>query len=163
MQVNDDDWQLRTELAGNGNLYLLQVRGDSMIDAAILDGDWVAMRRQPNAENGVIIVAMINDEATVKTLRRVADRAWLMLQNPVYDPIPAQKAEILGKVATVLRRLCPCRSPWSCLAGARPYAGRRRWPAILMGSTRMKCSGSPSTQDSRPTLLIDARSASVST
>ena len=48
-------------------------------------------------------------------------------------------------------------------AGARPYAGRRRWPAILMGSTRMKCSGSPSTQDSRPTLLIDARSASVST
>ena len=78
-----------------------------MIDAAILDGDWVAMRRQPNAANGVIIVAMINDEATVKTLRRVADRAWLMLQNPVYDPIPAQKAEILGKVATVLRRLCP--------------------------------------------------------
>ena len=105
MQVNDDDWQLRTELAGNGDLYLLQVRGDSMIDAAILDGDQVAMRRQPNAENGVIIVAMINNEATVKTLRRVADRAWLMPQNPVYDPIPAQKAEILGKVATVLRRL----------------------------------------------------------
>ena len=75
-----------------------------MIDAAILDGDWVAMRRQPNAENGVFI-AMINNEATVKTLRRVADRAWLMPQNPMYDPIPAEKAEILGKVATVLRRL----------------------------------------------------------
>lgn len=53
-----------------------------MIDAAILDGDWVAVRRQPNAENGEIIVAMINNEATVKTLRRVADRAWLMPQNP---------------------------------------------------------------------------------
>ena len=70
MQVNDDDWQLPTELVGTGDLYLLQVRGDSMINAAILDGDWVAVRNQPNAENGEIVVAMINNEATVKTLRR---------------------------------------------------------------------------------------------
>ncbi len=69
VQINDDDWELPMELVGNGELFLLQVRGDSMIDAAIIDGDWVAVRKQPNAENGEIVVAMINDEATVKTLR----------------------------------------------------------------------------------------------
>jgi repressor LexA len=105
VQVNDDDWQLPVELVGNGDLYLLQVRGDSMIDAAILDGDWVAVRKQPNAEDGEIVVAMIDNEVTVKTLRRADGRAWLMPQNPVYQPIPAEKAMTLGKVVAVLRRL----------------------------------------------------------
>ena len=105
MQIRDDDWQLPAELVGNGQLFLLRVRGDSMIDAAILDGDWVAVRQQKTAENGEIVVAMIDGEATVKTLRRTDSRVWLMPQNPVYDPIPAEKATILGKVVTVLRRL----------------------------------------------------------
>ncbi len=103
--IRDDDWQLPAELVGNGQLFLLRVRGDSMTDAAILDGDWVAVRQQKTAENGEIVVAMINDEATVKTLRQADGRAWLMPQNPVYEPIPAEKATILGKVVTVLRRL----------------------------------------------------------
>lgn len=106
VQVNDDDWQLPVELVGNGDLYLLQVRGDSMIDAAILDGDWVAVRKQPTAEDGEIVVAMINEEeVTVKTLNRARGRVWLMPQNPVYQPIPAERAMILGKVVAVLRRL----------------------------------------------------------
>jgi repressor LexA len=105
VQVNDGDWQLPVELVGNGNLYLLHVHGDSMMDAAILDGDWVAVRKQPNAENGEIVVAMIDGEATVKTLRRADDGVWLMPQNPAYPPVAAEKATILGKVAAVLRRL----------------------------------------------------------
>jgi repressor LexA len=105
VEVNDDDWQLPAELVGSGDLYLLQVRGDSMIDAAILDGDWVAVRKQPNAENGEIVVAMIDNEVTVKTLGQTSGRVWLIPQNPVYPPIPAEKAEILGKVVAVLRRL----------------------------------------------------------
>lgn len=103
--INDDDWLLPVELVGNGTLYLLQVRGDSMIDAAILDGDWVAVRKQPNAEDGEIVVAMIDREVTVKTFRRMDGGVWLMPQNPAYEPIPAEKAEISGKVVTVLRRL----------------------------------------------------------
>jgi repressor LexA len=76
-----------------------------MIDAAILDDDWVAVRQQRTAENGEIVVAMIDGEAMVKTLRRAEGRVWLMSQNPVYEPIPAEKATILGKVVSVLRRL----------------------------------------------------------
>jgi repressor LexA len=105
VEVNDEAWQLPAELVGNGDLYLLQVRGGSMMDAAILDGDWVAVRKQSNAEDGEIIVAMIGDEVTVKTLRRADGRVWLMPQNPVYQPIPAEEAIILGKVVAVLRRL----------------------------------------------------------
>ena len=105
IQIRDDDWHLPAELVGNGQLFLLQVRGDSMIDAAILDGDWVAVRQQKTAENGETVVAMIDDEATVKTLRQADGRVWLMPQNSVYPPIPAEKANILGKVAAVLRRL----------------------------------------------------------
>ena len=100
VQIRDDDWQLPAELVGNGQLFLLRVRGDSMIDAAILDGDWVAVRQQKTAENGEIVVAMIDGEATVKTLRQADGRVWLMPQNPVYEPIPAEKATILGKVVS---------------------------------------------------------------
>ncbi len=105
VQVSEDGWELPAELVGNGRLFLLRVRGDSMIDAAIMDGDWVAVRKQPDAETGEIVVAMINDEVTVKTLRRADDQILLMPQNPVYEPIPADKARILGKVVAVLRRI----------------------------------------------------------
>jgi repressor LexA len=124
VEVNDDDWPLPVELVGNGDLYLLQVRGDSMIDAAILDGDWVAVRKQPNAENGEIVVAMIDNEVTVKTLRRSKGRILLMPQNPVYQPIPAEKARILGKVVAVLRRLLQ-------VIGASDYLGRDLPPPIM--------------------------------
>ncbi|MBV9205555.1 MAG: transcriptional repressor LexA [Actinobacteria bacterium] len=103
--VKDDDWELPMELVGRGELFLLQVRGDSMVDAAIIDGDWVAVRKQPDAEDGEIVVAMIDEEATVKTLRRADGRVSLMPQNPVYQPIPAENATILGKVVAVLRRI----------------------------------------------------------
>jgi len=105
VQVNDDRWELPAELVGNGDLFLLRVHGDSMINAAIVDGDWVAVRSQPDAENGEIVVAMIDGEATVKTLRRADGRILLMPQNPAYSPIPAEKARIRGKVVAVLRRV----------------------------------------------------------
>jgi repressor LexA len=105
VQVNDDEWELPVELVGNGEVFLLRVRGESMIDVAIIDGDWVAVRKQPDAEDGEIVVAMIDNEATVKTLRRKNGQVLLMPQNPVYQPIPAQNATILGKVVAVLRRL----------------------------------------------------------
>ena len=105
IQVRDDDWELPVELVGNGELFLLRVRGDSMIDAAIIDGDWVAVRKQPDAEDGEIVVAMIDGEVTVKTLRRADGRVSLMPQNSVYQPISAENATILGKVVSVLRRI----------------------------------------------------------
>jgi repressor LexA len=105
VQVEDGDWVLPVELVGNGDLFLLRVRGDSMIDAAIMDGDWVAVRKQPDAEDGEIVVAMISGEVTVKTLRRTDGHVWLMPQNPVYEPIAAENADILGKVVAVLRRV----------------------------------------------------------
>jgi repressor LexA len=105
LQVNDEDWELPAELVGNGELFLLRVHGDSMINAAIVDGDWVAVRSQRDAENGETVVAMIDGEATVKTLRRVDDHVLLMPQNPAYAPIAAERAEIRGKVVAVLRRV----------------------------------------------------------
>jgi repressor LexA len=76
-----------------------------MINAAITDGDLVVVREQQDAENGDIVAAMIDGEATVKTLRQADGQAWLMPHNPAYMPIPARDAVILGKVVTVLRRL----------------------------------------------------------
>jgi len=105
VQVDDGAWELPVELVGNGKLFLLRVRGNSMMDAAIVDGDWVAVRKQSTAEHGEIVVAMIDHEATVKTLHRANGQVWLMPQNPVYEPIRAEKATILGKVVAVLRRV----------------------------------------------------------
>lgn len=96
---------LPREIVGEGTLFLLNVRGDSMTDAAIRDGDWVVVRQQPVAENGEIVAAMIEGEATVKTFRRRAGHVWLMPENPAYEPIPGDEATILGRVVTVLRRL----------------------------------------------------------
>ncbi|MDH6129931.1 transcriptional repressor LexA [Kitasatospora sp. GP82] len=104
-QTVEDVFPLPRQLVGEGELFALTVRGDSMIDAAICDGDWVTVRRQPVAENGDIVAAMIDGEATVKRLKREDGKIWLMPHNPAYDPIPGESATILGKVVAVLRRL----------------------------------------------------------
>jgi repressor LexA len=104
-QVIEDVFPLPKVLVGDGTLFLLKVSGDSMVDAAISDGDWVVIRQQPDAENGEIVAALIDGEATVKTLQRRSGHAWLLPHNPAYAPIPADDASILGKVTAVLRRL----------------------------------------------------------
>jgi repressor LexA len=101
----EDIFPLPKQLVGNGTLFLLKVVGDSMINAAIADGDWVAVRQQPVAESGDIVAAMIDGEATVKTFKRADDHVWLMPHNPAYTPIPGDDATILGKVVAVLRRV----------------------------------------------------------
>jgi repressor LexA len=104
-EVIEDVFPLPKQLVGDGTLFLLKVVGDSMINAAIADGDWVVVRQQPVAENGDIVAAMIDGEATVKTFKRAGDHVWLMPHNPDYAPIPGEEATILGKVVTVLRRV----------------------------------------------------------
>ncbi|WP_406203875.1 transcriptional repressor LexA [Kitasatospora sp. NBC_01560] len=104
-QTVEDVFPLPRQLVGEGELFALTVRGDSMIEAAICDGDWVTVRRQPVAENGDIVAAMIDGEATVKRLKREDGRIWLMPHNPAYEPINGDNATILGKVVAVLRRL----------------------------------------------------------
>jgi len=101
----EDVFALPKQLVGEGTLFLLQVAGDSMIDAAIADGDWVVVRQQPVAENGDIVAAMIDGEATVKTFKRQDGHVWLLPHNPAYQPIPGDEASILGKVTAVLRKL----------------------------------------------------------
>jgi len=101
----EDVFPLPKEIVGEGSLFLLRVAGDSMVDAAITDGDWVAVRQQPTAENGEIVAAMIEGEATVKTFKREDGHVWLLPHNPAYEPIPGDDATILGKVVAVLRRL----------------------------------------------------------
>jgi repressor LexA len=96
---------LPRELVGEGELFLLKVVGDSMIDAAICDGDWVVVRQQNSADNGDIVAALLDDEATVKTFKRRDGHVWLMPHNPAYAPILGDQATIMGKVVTVLRRL----------------------------------------------------------
>ncbi len=101
----EDIFPLPRQLVGNGTLFLLKVVGDSMINAAIADGDWVVVRQQPVADNGDIVAAMIDGEATVKTFKRADDHVWLMPHNPAYTPIPGDDATILGKIVAVLRRV----------------------------------------------------------
>lgn len=101
----EDVFPLPRELVGEGSLFLLKVVGESMIDAAICDGDWVVVRQQNVADNGDIVAAMIDGEATVKTFKRAAGQVWLMPHNPAFDPIPGNDAAILGKVVTVIRKV----------------------------------------------------------
>ncbi|PAU69204.1 LexA family transcriptional regulator [Bifidobacterium italicum] len=101
----EDVMRLPVRLTGTGNLFMLEVHGDSMIDAAICDGDFVVVREQQNAENGDIVAALLGDEATVKTFRQEHGRIWLIPHNPNYSPIDGTHAQIMGKVVTVLRRL----------------------------------------------------------
>ena len=104
-QVVEDVFPLPRQLVGDGDLFLLKVAGDSMIDAAICDGDWVVVRRQQVAENGEIVAAMIDGEATVKTFKRTDGHVWLLPHNAAYAPIPGDGAQVLGRVVTVLRSL----------------------------------------------------------
>lgn len=101
----EDIFPLPRELVGEGELFLLKVVGDSMVDAAICDGDWVVIRQQSTANNGDIVAAMIDGEATVKTFKRTGGQIWLMPHNPAFDPIPGNDAVVLGKVVTVIRKL----------------------------------------------------------
>jgi repressor LexA len=101
----EDIFPLPKQIVGDGTLFLLKVVGDSMINAAIADGDWVVVRQQPVAENGDIVAAMIDGEATVKTFKRSGEHVWLMPHNPLYTPIPGDEAAILGRVVAVLRRV----------------------------------------------------------
>ncbi len=101
----EDVFPLPRELVGQGSLFLLKVVGQSMVDAAICDGDWVVVRQQNVADNGDIVAAMLDGEATVKTFKRVKNDVWLMPHNPVFEPIPGNDAVILGKVVTVIRKI----------------------------------------------------------
>ncbi|NUR08059.1 MAG: transcriptional repressor LexA [Nocardioidaceae bacterium] len=96
---------LPKSLVGEGTLFLLQVVGDSMIDAAICNGDYVVVRQEQTAENGEIVAALIEGEATVKTFQRKDGRVWLLPHNESYEPIDGTNATILGKVTAVLRRV----------------------------------------------------------
>ena len=104
-QAVEDVFPLPRELVGEGTLFMLKVVGDSMVDAAICDGDWVVVRQQPTAENGEIVAAMIDGEATVKTYKRRDGHVWLLPHNPAYEPIPGDEATVLGRVVSVLRRV----------------------------------------------------------
>lgn len=101
----DDVFPLPRQLVGEGELFLLEVAGDSMIDAAICDGDYVVIRKEQTAENGDIVAALLDGEATVKTFKRKDGQVWLMPHNEAYDPIDGTHATILGKVTAVLRRV----------------------------------------------------------
>jgi repressor LexA len=96
---------LPKQLVGDGQLFLLEVTGESMIDAAICHGDYVVIRQQPTAENGEIVAAMIDGEATVKTFQRKDGKVWLLPHNEAFEPIDGTNATILGKVTAVLRRV----------------------------------------------------------
>ena len=104
-ELIEDVYPLPRELVGEGTLFMLKVVGESMIDAAIADGDWVVVRQQPTANNGDIVAAMIDGEATVKTFKRRDGHVWLLPHNEIFAPILGDEATILGRVVTVLRKL----------------------------------------------------------
>ncbi|MEV0897111.1 transcriptional repressor LexA [Actinoplanes sp. NPDC049802] len=108
LAAGDDTGELLNlprDLVGRGTLFSLRVQGDSMVGAAICDGDIVVVRQQSEAWNGDIVAAMIDDEATVKVFQRRGGHVFLEPRNPAYQPIPGDDAVILGKVVTVLRRV----------------------------------------------------------
>ncbi len=94
---------LPRQIVGKGNLFMLKVVGDSMIDAAICDGDWVVVREQNTAENGDIVAAMLDSEATVKVFKQRDGHTWLLPRNSAFEPILGDYATVLGKVVAVIR------------------------------------------------------------
>ncbi|MFI5838141.1 transcriptional repressor LexA [Catenuloplanes sp. NPDC051500] len=104
-ETTEETLQLPRDLVGRGTLFSLRVQGDSMIDAAISDGDIVVVRQQHEAHNGDIVAAMIDDEATVKVFHRRHGHVLLEPRNSAYSPIDGDHATILGKVVSVLRRV----------------------------------------------------------
>ena len=113
----EDVFPLPRQIVGEGQLFLLKVVGDSMVEAAICDGDWVVVRQQPTADNGDIVAAMLDNEATVKTFKRKDGKVWLLPHNPAFDPIDGDHATILGKVtrrpAPRLSALVTSERDWS--------------------------------------------------
>jgi repressor LexA len=103
----EEIYPLPTDIVGGDPVFMLRVRGDSMIDAGILDGDYVIVRRQPDAADGEIVAALVDgEEATVKRLRRETDRVVLVPENPGYEPMAyTDGVEIIGRVVAVLRTL----------------------------------------------------------
>lgn len=104
-QTYDEVFPLPKQLVGDGALFLLEVSGESMIDAAICDGDYVVVRQEQTADNGTIVAALIDGEATVKTLQRKDGQVWLLPHNPAFEPIDGTEATILGVVTAVLRKV----------------------------------------------------------
>ena len=102
-QQVEEIFPLPRQLVGKGDLFMLKVSGESMIDAAICDGDWVVVRSQHTAENGEIVAAMLDGEATVKVFRQRDGHTWLLPRNTAFEPILGDQAEVLGKVVAVLR------------------------------------------------------------
>jgi repressor LexA len=99
----DDMFALPRQMVGQGNVFMLKVQGDSMIDAAICDGDYVVVREQKTAENGDIVAAMLDHEATVKVFKQRDGNTWLLPRNSAYEPIDGSFAEVMGKVVAVIR------------------------------------------------------------
>ena len=104
-QQIEEVFPLPRKLVGEGRVFMLRVAGDSMINAAIADGDWVVVHAQETADSGDIVAAMIDGEATVKTLRRSGGHSWLMPQNRDFLPILADDAAVIGKVVAVIRQV----------------------------------------------------------
>jgi repressor LexA len=102
-QQVDEVFPLPRQLVGKGDLFMLKVVGESMIDAAICDGDWVVVRQQKDAANGEIVAAMLDGEATVKVFRQRDGHTWLLPRNSAFEPILGDDAEVLGKIVAVLR------------------------------------------------------------
>lgn len=101
----EEYYPLPADIVGDGELFMLQVVGESMKDAGILDGDWVVVRSQPVAEEGEFVAAMIEAEATVKEFHKDSSGVWLLPHNDAFSPIPGNDATIMGKVVSVLRKL----------------------------------------------------------
>lgn len=100
-----DTFPIPIDFVGNSESFMLTVRGESMIEAGILDGDYILVKRQNTAENGEIVVALIGEEATVKTFYKEKDHIRLQPENSTMDPIIVPTCEILGKVAGVFRKM----------------------------------------------------------
>lgn len=99
----DEYFPLPRQIVGQGELFMLKVVGESMIDAAICDGDWVVVRQQKTADNGDIVAAMLDHEATVKVFKQRDGHTWLLPRNSAFEPIMGDHAEVLGKVVAVIR------------------------------------------------------------
>jgi repressor LexA len=104
-QQIDEVFPLPRQLVGKGDLFMLKVVGESMIEAAICDGDWVVVRSQQTAENGDIVAAMLDGEATVKVFRQRDGHTWLLPRNSAFEPILGDEAVVLGKIVAILRSI----------------------------------------------------------
>lgn len=101
----DTYYPLPEDLLGDGDVFMLQVVGESMRDAGILNGDWVVVRSQPVAEEGEFVAALIDGEATVKEFHRDSTGVWLLPHNDAFSPIKGDEAEVMGRVVSVFRTL----------------------------------------------------------